>query len=83
MLNKRTWGDEIIINATSIMWQLTVTLVYGTDLRHLRIGHSIPQEELATVSLVLIYSKDNHYSATGIKFMYIYRGGWGMLMSGS
>ena len=71
MLNKRTWGDEIIINAISITWQLTVTVVYGTNLRHLRIRHFIPQEELATVSLVLIYSKDNHYSATGIEFMYI------------
>ena len=83
MLNKRTWADEIIINAISIMWQLTVTVVYGTDLRHLRIRHSIPKEELATVSLVLIYSKDNHYSATGIEFMYIYRGGWGTHMYGS
>ena len=78
MLSKRTWGDEIIINAISIMWQLTTTIVFASDLwqltttivfasdlRHLKIRHNIPQEELVSVDLVLVYSKQSHYSATG------------------
>ena len=63
-----TWGDELLIVAMSLRWQIAITVVHaGVDdedpekkdpLRESRVRHNRPLEE---VDLVLVYCGHNHY----------------------
>ena len=68
-----TWGDELLIVAMSMRWQITITVVhagsseedeYGQKkdpLRESRVRHNRPLEE---VDLVLVYCGNNHVGAS-------------------
>ena len=74
-----TWGDELLIVAMSMRWQITITVVhagsseedeYGQKkdpLRESRVRHNRPLEE---VDLVLVYCGNNHYVGASKYFMF-------------
>ena len=71
-----TWGDEIMIVAMSLRWQIAITVVHaGVDhedpekkdpLRESRVRHNRPLEE---VDLVLVYCGHNHYVGASKYFL--------------
>ena len=74
-----TWGDELLIVAMSMRWQITITVVhagsseedeYGQKkdpFRESRVRHNRPLEE---VDLVLVYCGNNHYVGASKYFMF-------------
>ena len=76
MLLEGTWGDELMIVAMSLRWQIAITVVHaGVDhedpekkdpLRESRVRHNRPLEE---VDLVLVYCGQNHYVGASKYFL--------------
>ena len=53
-----TWGDEPIITALSLQWQLCTTVLNAEKLYEVRMRHDRPLEE---VDLVVVHCGRNHY----------------------
>ena len=57
LLKDSTWGDEVLIVAMSMRWQICITVLHD-DLRESRVRHDRP---LGEADLVLVYCGNNHY----------------------
>ena len=57
-LKQGTWGDEIMVTAMSMMWQITVTILYAETLTEHRIRHD---RLLGKVDMVVVFCGGCHY----------------------
>ena len=62
LLNKKFWGDEIILYAVSCMWDLQITIFNSQTGQEYHIHHSVVMDQ-ADVNLVL--NGGTHYSVAG------------------
>jgi hypothetical protein len=62
MLQKNTWGDQIVLTAISMMWGVTISIVNVQHDLHLQLRH---QRALADADIVLVYNGVSHYNAAG------------------
>ena len=62
LLEKRFWGDEIVLWSISMMWQLKITVSNSKSLQEYRIWHDC---SLRHVDVALVYNSHTHYSAAG------------------
>ena len=58
MLEGSSWGDESMLTCISMMWQITITVVFAEELSQYKIRH---QRKLEDADLVLIFAGDSHY----------------------
>ena len=63
-----TWGDEPIITAMSLQWQLCTTVLNAEKLFEVRLRHDRPLED---VDLVVVHCGGNHYVGA-CKYFYFY-----------
>ena len=71
LLERETWGDENILKIMSIMWGVTITIIYPHTLAKHNIRHEV--EDLDKVDILMLYSGGVHYSAIGeygVAYMY-------------
>ena len=57
-LKEGSWGDEIIVAAMSMMWQIPVTIVYAETLTEHRIRHN---RLIGKVDMVVVFCGGCHY----------------------
>ena len=57
-LKQGTWGDEIMVTAMSMMWQITVTILYAETLTEHRIRHD---RLIGKVDMVVVFCGGCHY----------------------
>ena len=62
LLNKKFWGDEVVLYAVSCMWGLWITIFNSQTGQEYRVRHSVVMDQ-ADVNLVL--NGGTHYSAAG------------------
>ena len=62
LLNKKFWGDEVVLYAVSCMWDLRITIFNSRTGQEYRVRHSVAMDQ-ADVNLVL--NGGTHYSAVG------------------
>ena len=62
LLNKKFWGDEIILYAVSCMWDLRITIFNSRTGQEYHVRHSVVMDQ-ADVNLVL--NGGTHYSVAG------------------
>ena len=71
MLEGSSWGDESMLTCISMMWQITITVVFAEELSQYKIRH---QRKLEDADLVLIFAGDSHYlGACKCSFVFIFR----------
>ena len=63
LLESDSWGDEVVLNTVSFMWNLTITVICAQSLARIPIRHR--EQDLEKVHLLLLYSGGVHYSAIG------------------
>ena len=57
-LKEGSWGDEIMVTAMSMMWQITVTILYAETLTEHRIRHD---RLVGKVDMVVVFCGGCHY----------------------
>ena len=62
LLNKKFWGDEVVLYAVSCMWGLQITIFNSWTGQEYRIRHRVAMDQ-ADVNLVL--NGGTHYSVVG------------------
>ena len=62
MLDRHSWGDEIVLVILSMLFQLRITVVNTNTLLSTQIRHSSPLHE---ADVVLLLAGGNHYMAAG------------------
>ena len=62
VLDKRFWGDALILYAISCMWALKITVINSKTLEEYRVRHNAPPRR-ADVSVV--FNASCHYTAAG------------------
>ena len=71
MLEGSSWGDESMLTCISMMWQITITVVFAEELSQYKIRH---QRKLEDADLVLIFAGDSHYlGACKCSFVFIFQ----------
>ena len=58
MMNKKTWGEDVVLYALSCMYDLKITVLQAQSLHEFRFRHNQP---LHQVDMVLVYTGSNHY----------------------
>ena len=62
MLNRSTWGEDVVLHALSCLFRMKITVVNAVRLDEARYQHTLP---LAACDMVLIYNGHNHYTFAG------------------
>ena len=62
MLDKRFWGDVLILYAVSCMWAVKITVVNSKTLQQYKVRHTA---SLQNVDIALVYNSSSHYTAAG------------------
>ena len=62
LLDKRSWGDDVVLTAFSRMHGLRITVINAPRLEEYRVRHDVP---LHQADMVLVYNGRSHYSAAG------------------
>ena len=63
LLDKRFWGDEVVLYAISAMWNLRITAFNSKTDEEYQVHHNAVMD-LADINMV--YNVGNHYSAAGM-----------------
>jgi hypothetical protein len=66
MSQRNTWGDQVVLAAVSMMWDVTISIVDASLDIHLPIRHQRP---LQNADIVLVYNGISHYNAAS-KYWY-------------
>ena len=61
-LDRRFWGDALILYAISCMWALKITVVNSKTLEEYRIRHNAP---LRRANVGVVFNASCHYTAAG------------------
>ena len=62
VLDKKFWGDALILYAISCMWALKITIVNSRTLQQYKVRHSAG---LRDTDIALVYNSSTHYTAAG------------------
>ena len=62
VLDKRFWGDALILYAVSCMWAVKITVLNSKILQQYKVRHTA---SLRDVDIALVYNSSSHYTATG------------------
>ena len=62
VLDKRFWGDALILCTVSCMWAVKITVVNSKTLQQYKVRHTA---SLRDVDITLVYNSSSHYTATG------------------
>ena len=62
VLKRGFWGEDIILQAFSVMTKTRITVLNAEKLEEYRISHDLPMKK---VDIVLIFNGRNHYSYAG------------------
>ena len=62
VLDKRFWGDALILYAISCMWAVKITVVNSKTLQQYKVRHTAG---LRDADIALVYNSSSHYTATG------------------
>ena len=63
VLDKRFWGDALILYAVSCMWPVKITVVNSKTLQQYKVRH---MASLRNADIALVYNSSSHYMATGV-----------------
>ena len=62
VLDRRFWGDALILYAISCMWALKITVVNSKTLEEYRVWHNAP---LRKADISVVFNASSHYAAAG------------------
>ena len=62
ILDRRFWGDTLILYAISCMWALKITVVNSKTLEEYRVRHNAP---LRKADISVVFNASSHYTAAG------------------
>ena len=62
VLDKRFWGDALVLYAISSMWALKITIINSKTLEEYWVQHTAP---LRKADIGLVYNASCHYTAVG------------------
>ena len=62
VLDKRFWGDALILYAVFCMWAVKITVVNSRTVQQYRVRHTAG---LQNADIALVYNSSSHYTATG------------------
>ena len=62
VLDKRFWGDALILYAVSCMWAVKITVVNSKTLQQYKVRHTAG---LRDADIALVYNSSSHSTATG------------------
>ena len=62
ILDRRFWGDALILYAISCMWALKITVINSKTLEEYRIRHNAP---LRRANVSVVFNTSCHYTAAG------------------
>ena len=62
ILDRRFWGDALILYAISCMWALKITIVNSKTLKEYRVRHNAP---LRKADISVVFNASSHYTAAG------------------
>ena len=62
LLDKKFWGDEVVLYAMSAMWNLHITVFNSKTDKEYRVRHSVVMDH---ADVNTIFNTRTHYSATG------------------
>ena len=62
VLDKRFWGDALILYTVFCMWAVKITIVNSRTLQQYRVRHTAG---LRNVDIALVYNSPSHYTAAG------------------
>ena len=62
VLEKRFWGDALILYAVSCTWAVKITVVDSRTLQQYRVRHTAG---LQNADITLVYNSSSHYTAAG------------------
>ena len=62
VLDKRFWGDALILYAISCMWAVKISVVNSKTLQQYKVRHTAG---LWDADIVLVYNSSSHYTAVG------------------
>ena len=62
VLDKRFWGDALILYAVSCMWAVKITVVNSKTLQQYKVRHTA---SLRDADIALVYNSSFHYTAAG------------------
>ena len=65
VLDKRFWGDALILYAVSCMWAVKITVVNSKTLQQYKVRHTVG---LRNADIALVYNSSSHYTAAGKYF---------------
>ena len=62
VLDKRFWGDALILYAVSCMWAVKITVMNSRTLQQYKVRHTA---SLQNADIALVYNSSSHYTAAG------------------
>ena len=62
VLDKRFWGDALILYAISCMWAVKISVVNSKTLQQYKVRHTAGLQD---ADIVLVYNSSSHYTAAG------------------
>ena len=62
VLDRRFWGDAVVLYTVSCMWALKITVVDSKTLQQYRVRHSVP---LRDADVVVAFNSSLHFTAAG------------------
>ena len=62
VLNKRFWGDALILYAISCMWAVKISVVNSKTLQQYKVRHTAGLQD---ADIGLVYNSSSHYTAAG------------------
>ena len=62
VLDKRFWGDTLILYAVPCMWAVKISIVNSKTLQQYRVRHTAGLQD---ADIVLVYNLSSHYTAAG------------------
>ena len=62
ILKNGTWGDDIVLQLISCLWQISITILKADGLGEIRIRHNM---RISKVDLVVVHAGGDHYLGCG------------------
>ena len=63
MHQDHSWGDACILNAASLLFEVSISVLFPKTLKHLNLRHT--ENDLSKIDVILLNSGGQHYSASG------------------
>ena len=63
MHQDHSWGDACILNAASLLFEVSISVLFPKTLKHLNLRHT--ENDLTKIDVILLNSGGQHYSAIG------------------